>query len=944
MRNRFRHKYTGIAAGTLGFALVLSGCGASGGDNITLTGSDDPGGDGSADPVVVDTPLFYIQRQLPLPSSDFTDPLAFSPGSRLLSRQRAANDAEPVDLTPRLLQMVAELRDIPVEDLLVDIKHLSAGFDGDQLLFSARVVQEPIDDNVESTTWNLWRYSISDDELSYVITDPIARDEGFDRHDLFPVFLPNDTIIFSSTRQQGIRQRQLDVGRPQYAGLDEDRNQLASVLHNLDPDTQVITQISYNQSHDLAPSVMPDGSIVFSRWENAQGSDAISLYSMLPDGSELSLLYGHDSHELNSDAPDQRIEYTSAHALADGGLASFIRPRTITRGSGNVVSINIDGFSDYQQPLWSNLADSDVGHSALLPLSLNANDTIDTGGSLAGLFPVFDGTGRFLMSWSPCRTIEDGRELPCTITGDIDDETVAAPANYGLWLYDPRDGTQRPVVLPERGKAIVEAVLASNRDFPPIVSRSETFDASLAAQRQALLQIGSVYDINGEDRSPGGYAAVRDASTNAYRNRTARFLRIVTPVPIPDENTLGDNLPGFAFGRSSAQLMREITGYVPIEPDGSVTAVVPANTPFMISVLDANGRRISARHNQWLQLGAGEVRQCSGCHERNSTLPHGRYDDPAPLANPGAASLSDGTFGFPNIGIRADSIVFPNAEGLTMAQLFDLLYPLAQPSEATRAVNADVSFVDVWTDTSAGLTKLEDIQVPYDASWTPDETPYVRIDGEPALLRINYLDHIQPIWERVREISDAADMPVLGTDGNPVTQCIGCHAGGQTESGVPAGQLDLSSMPSDQNPDHVTSYRELLFTDTEQWLVEGIVVERTRICSREELNDEGELVTVPFNDPQPPRVPPVMSVAGANFGASRVFYGCFESGAPSCSNFNQQPEPPENCEETGTLVTDEPFDHNGLLSDAEKRLIGEWLDIGGQYFNDPFHPVLLDSL
>jgi hypothetical protein len=28
--------------------------------------------------------------------------------------------------------------------------------------------------------------------------------------------------------------------------------------------------------------------------------------------------------------------------------------------------------------------------------------------------------------------------------------------------------------------------------------------------------------------------------------------------------------------------------------------------------------------------------------------------------------------------------------------------------------------------------------------------------------------------------------------------------------------------------------------------------------------------------------------------------------------------------------------HEGYLSDAEKRLIAEWLDIGAQYYNNPF--------
>jgi hypothetical protein len=33
---------------------------------------------------------------------------------------------------------------------------------------------------------------------------------------------------------------------------------------------------------------------------------------------------------------------------------------------------------------------------------------------------------------------------------------------------------------------------------------------------------------------------------------------------------------------------------------------------------------------------------------------------------------------------------------------------------------------------------------------------------------------------------------------------------------------------------------------------------------------------------------------------------------------------------------DPVLDHTGFLSPAELRLIAEWLDIGAQYYNDPF--------
>ena len=53
-------------------------------------------------------------------------------------------------------------------------------------------------------------------------------------------------------------------------------------------------------------------------------------------------------------------------------------------------------------------------------------------------------------------------------------------------------------------------------------------------------------------------------------------------------------------------------------------------------------------------------------------------------------------------------------------------------------------------------------------------------------------------------------------------------------------------------------------------------------------------------------VNPSMSAAGAN--ASTVFLDRFDAG--------------------GT--------HDGYLSDAEKKLIAEWLDVGAQYYNNPF--------
>jgi hypothetical protein len=115
---------------------------------------------------------------------------------------------------------------------------------------------------------------------------------------------------------------------------------------------------------------------------------------------------------------------------------------------------------------------------------------------------------------------------------------------------------------------------------------------------------------------------------------------------------------------------------------------------------------------------------------------------------------------------------------------------------------------------------------------------------------------------------------------------------------VPAAQLDLTDGPSPANADHFKSYRELLFPDVEVDAAGAPIV----IDIGPDANGNPILVNITVN--------PTMSVAGAN--ASGAFFSKFDAG--------------------GT--------HAGYLTPAELRLIAEWLDIGGQYFNNPFDPAV----
>ena len=132
--------------------------------------------------------------------------------------------------------------------------------------------------------------------------------------------------------------------------------------------------------------------------------------------------------------------------------------------------------------------------------------------------------------------------------------------------------------------------------------------------------------------------------------------------------------------------------------------------------------------------------------------------------------------------------------------------------------------------------------------------------------------------------------------------CVRCHspidAANANAARVPAGQLDLSDGPSQDEPDHFSSYRELLFTDNAQEVNMGALRDILVTTGIDPVTNLPIQVTV--------AVPPSMS-AGNACGSAR-FFSRFGAG--------------------GT--------HAGYLTPAELRLLSEWLDIGAQYYNNPF--------
>ena len=123
-----------------------------------------------------------------------------------------------------------------------------------------------------------------------------------------------------------------------------------------------------------------------------------------------------------------------------------------------------------------------------------------------------------------------------------------------------------------------------------------------------------------------------------------------------------------------------------------------------------------------------------------------------------------------------------------------------------------------------------------------------------------------------------------------------CHSPVDAASAfqLPAGQIDLTGGQDTADTTVVTSYESLLFPRDEQ-----------------QLTIAGQPPSDVLIGGQPVVLATEMTAGNAN--ASTAFFRMFD----------------------GTFK-DPVLDHTGFLTPAELRLISEWLDIGGQFYNDPF--------
>jgi hypothetical protein len=165
-----------------------------------------------------------------------------------------------------------------------------------------------------------------------------------------------------------------------------------------------------------------------------------------------------------------------------------------------------------------------------------------------------------------------------------------------------------------------------------------------------------------------------------------------------------------------------------------------------------------------------------------------------------------------------------------------------------------------------------------------------------------------------------------------IDQCTDCHSRTSARFGDPLfgtdaeeerTQLDLTNEPAATPAAHLISYRYLFFSQTAQ-----------------ERNAGGDLVNKPQRDENDNPICTKNPDGTDNVDPITGICNLFETvSVPPTMTGN----PPGNSLGSGARASSRffaPFEaggsHAGRLTPAELKMISEWLDIGAQYYNDPF--------
>ena len=363
-------------------------------------------------------------------------------------------------------------------------------------------------------------------------------------------YLPDGRIVFGSSA--GIQ------AVPCWHGL-----KVVSNLYLANADGSGVRRLCYDQDHNLHPAVLPDGQLIYSRWDYTGIGHIFvrELMVMNPDGTGQRAVYGSNSYFPNA----------------------LYFPRAIPGRPGELVCV-LSGYHGVHR----------MGQLVLLDTNRGWHEA-------AGITKRISGRGDPIRPEVKDDLVSaDWPKFLHPFPLDENSFLVAAwmdrQSDWAIYVADRFDNLV--LLRAEPGYALLEPVPV--RKTPPPRCIPDRVDL---AATDSVVYLNDIYAGPGLAGVPRG---------------TIKSLRVVG---------YHFGYPGLAgphlIGRGGPWEVMRILGTVPVDEDGSAAFRIPANTPLALQALDAEGKAVQLMRS-WYTAMPGEKVSCVGCHETPAQAPAGR--------------------------------------------------------------------------------------------------------------------------------------------------------------------------------------------------------------------------------------------------------------------------------------------------------------------------------
>jgi hypothetical protein len=377
------------------------------------------------------------------------------------------------------------------------------------------------------------------------------KGSGGGHHDVKPCYLPDGRIVFTSTR---------------YSGLVPCANNGVAILHVMNADGSDIHTISVNNVTEFDPCVLPDGRILFGRWEYVDRNALViqSLWTVQPDGRNEMELFAN-----NMVFPEAVLQAKPVPGNEHLVVAAFTPHNAPPRGTIAMVDTRV-GKNDV---------------AAIFNFESPDKPTHDRGEScdpwaLSERVVLYSG-------------VPQEKDAPAIAVETPGFRKRSNPKVNALMLID-RAG-KRVVVHSDPASDLHNPIPLAPRPLP-----RANIDMTDRTQAAGNFFVNDVY-----------------ASMPTVARGTVKWLRVVEETSRVSESPGGSWMnQTFMISAAMAWSAKIVHGVVPVEPDGSVFFEAPSGRALYFQLLDQDCRLVRGMRT-FIQAVPGTTRSCVGCHEYN---------------------------------------------------------------------------------------------------------------------------------------------------------------------------------------------------------------------------------------------------------------------------------------------------------------------------------------